>query len=141
MEKIMRTLTNEELITNVRKAFAEGRLTAQVGGAGCVYRMEVDDKSYGCAIGVSLNDEEIAKIQSTYINTCGITTLQENHVVNFENAEFARELQRKHDNWVRYPMSPDDETYNKKKIFEEFINSWSPAVGSIPAISTIMEGF
>lgn len=112
----MRTLTKDVLLENARKAYDEKRLTAFLPNTEperCVYRKEVDGKVYGCAIGVSLNDEEIAAIDEANKQDMVAATLNDS-IVKFEDLEHAEALQGCHDNWAR--QGEGYEAYFKEMI-------------------------
>lgn len=117
----MRTLTNEMLIANAAKAFDEGLLTAFLGFAvsktsNCVYRKVVGDKTYGCAIGVSLNDDEISAIQKSGSQSAMVNKLELLEIVEFADIATAASLQEAHDTWAR---EPDDSS--RRERFKKII--------------------
>lgn len=88
----MRTITTEELKKNALEYYRMGKLTAQNSGK-CVLR---DRDGCRCAIGASLTEEEILVGQNGDTSTFSLTRRK---LVDFEDREFAGNLQSKHDMW------------------------------------------
>lgn len=112
----MRVLKTKELIENARKAYSEKRLSAQqqhnLLGSGCLYHVNIDGKNCGCAIGVSLNAEEIAKINQLDLNIYPVHHLINQQVVDFEDMRTADWLQSVHDDWANSVFhNADDAAY------------------------------
>lgn len=104
----MRTITNEELIVAAKAAYDAGTLVACLAERGlykysqCYYRRRIEDTEIVgiCAIGAALNDDEHRLIREKDINGNSISYLLSSDICRFEDEQFARTLQQRHDLWV-----------------------------------------
>ncbi len=93
------TISTKNLKALCRKAYREGRLTAQQSTRSarkCVYKGE---NNTTCAIGAALSPTVLRKLCELNLNE-GFSTRSIRHVVRFEDADFAQHLQAEHDQWA-----------------------------------------
>lgn len=99
----MQHITNRDIVDANRRALTDGTLGAVQGFEYCSY-----DYGYGvrCAIGVVLNHESMAKVESWDLNSMSVNALvgksRTNDVpfVEFEDIKVAKLTQNLHDAWA-----------------------------------------
>lgn len=122
----MRTISTYELRIAAAKAYAARRLTAQASNwlhRLCRYS-GLNDTC--CAIGAVLTPNERLIVQARGINSGPLQRLIDAHIVQFEDYDFARQLQRAHDRWassgLKSQTGPEsDETRTERETFEEMV--------------------
>lgn len=95
-------ITNAQLKQAAREAYAQGLLTAQAPNEEdryCLYTIECKDgKTRHCAVGAALAKFELAFVPVWDENGAKITKLSK-QLALFEDGEFTRECQARHDEW------------------------------------------
>lgn len=125
----MRVITTSELVRNALKAYRERRLQAQVqpGTTKCLYQVP-DKPDCGCAIGVSLQPDEMERVLKVEAESgpIGAMSLPGTNIVLFTDPRIAAELQVRHDEWAKVgEVHPELRTVKEGK-FIEFLQEIAP---------------
>ena len=124
----MRTITTQELKIAAAKAYLAGKLTAQAKrwqDRVCNYRGAGDSC---CAIGAGLTPDEHNSIQALGLNGRPITALFVKGVCEFEDYDFAGQLQNAHDRWACATFANSDgkeshKTRSAREVFEMIVGN------------------
>lgn len=96
-------LTVREVALNARKAYDEKRLGAQIpNNSDCQYIYPEVGPEYGCAIGVTLNEESKAQIRANTgeYNNASVCALDRIVTYDFEDLRDLMGIQDRHDRWA-----------------------------------------
>lgn len=103
----MITLNLEDVKAAARKAYAEGRLSAQAPEPVCEYRSVQDGKTYACGIGAAMTDEQVAELLSTEggddfetLNGSGLDDLSLKYRIRTDDFAGVLAIQEAHDGWA-----------------------------------------
>lgn len=94
-----------------KKAFDEGRLSAQGPTPACEYR---DCSGLPCAIGAALSDDFARGLPKN----ANVWAMRETGLITTDDFEGLRNLQDAHDRWTDEPSSPE-----RKAKFESLLTS------------------
>lgn len=98
----LQTITLRDVVVAGRKAYEEGRLTAQNGGE-CMYRQEINGKECRCVVGAAMTDETLDQLEASS-NMSGkvsrdMTRLSGRFTIPDSDLFAIQDLQNEHDFW------------------------------------------
>lgn len=111
----MRTVTYDEVVARAREAYDAGTLLGPAIASGEAPSDDIkttglyygkEGSKFRCAIGASLNDEEIVMVQRKGLQCNDVTKLVDNYVIEFDDVFKVSQLQAAHDHWVVYLKNP-----------------------------------
>jgi hypothetical protein len=134
----MQFISNQQLMANARRAYDEGRLTAQQTPehAQCVYSLRINDRDCYCVLGASLPPETLQKLIEREANAEPIKRLLYHRRssilgVEFESEDFAEDLQHAHDEWCG-AVQEDRPPEHAERQFLELIGRHMTATNKPP---------
>lgn len=104
----MITLKLEDVKVAARKAYHEGRLSAQAPKPVCQYRSKQNRTTYACAIGAALTDEQVTELLEPgddvgdykHLNICALSELAGRWTADEKDIGKIEAIQDAHDEWV-----------------------------------------